>query len=211
MRVGEFQGPCPRCLRSGFFHVNAVGAWADRNERDPRWWRGIPITPRRDLKPMREPSGSPYHCSSTPHERAKSTGVKGGHPRGAYMPSTRRASVRRKRIGDTRSPALAPRVQDSKRSGIRCSLASRTENTALGRASASRSRRQAGASYGSYRLCFLLRGRSRRAMTGTTTQNTLVSTHVTKSRYMAGLQCLRRLWLPVHEPPPYEEPPPAPR
>ena len=30
--------------------------------------------------------------------------------------------------------------------------------------------------------------------------------HLTKSRYMAGLQCLRRLWLLVHEPPPYEEP-----
>ena len=26
---------------------------------------------------------------------------------------------------------------------------------------------------------------------------------------MAGLQCLRRLWLLVHEPPPYEDPPPG--
>jgi hypothetical protein len=33
--------------------------------------------------------------------------------------------------------------------------------------------------------------------------------HLTKSRYMAGLQCLRRLWLLVHEPPPYEEPAPG--
>jgi hypothetical protein len=36
-----------------------------------------------------------------------------------------------------------------------------------------------------------------------------VSTHLTKSRYMAGLQCPRRLWLLVHEPPPYEEPAPG--
>jgi hypothetical protein len=33
--------------------------------------------------------------------------------------------------------------------------------------------------------------------------------HLTKSRYMAGLQCPRRLWLLVHEPPPYEEPAPG--
>ena len=33
--------------------------------------------------------------------------------------------------------------------------------------------------------------------------------HLTKSRYMAGLQCLRRLRLLVHEPPPYEEPAPG--
>lgn len=33
--------------------------------------------------------------------------------------------------------------------------------------------------------------------------------HLTKSRYMAGLQCLRRLWLSVHEPLPYEPPPPG--
>jgi hypothetical protein len=33
------------------------------------------------------------------------------------------------------------------------------------------------------------------------------SHHLTKSRYMAGLQCPRRLWLLVHEPPPYEDPP----
>ena len=30
--------------------------------------------------------------------------------------------------------------------------------------------------------------------------------HLTKSRYLAGLQCLRRLWLQVHEPQDYEEP-----
>jgi hypothetical protein len=34
----------------------------------------------------------------------------------------------------------------------------------------------------------------------------LASQHLTKSRYIAGLQCLRRLWLQVHEPQPYEEP-----
>ncbi len=33
--------------------------------------------------------------------------------------------------------------------------------------------------------------------------------HLTKSRYIAGLQCLKRLWLLVHEPPPYEPPPPG--
>jgi hypothetical protein len=36
-----------------------------------------------------------------------------------------------------------------------------------------------------------------------------MSTHLTKSRYMAGLQCPRRLWLLVHEPPHYEEPAPG--
>jgi hypothetical protein len=36
-----------------------------------------------------------------------------------------------------------------------------------------------------------------------------LGTHLTKSRYMAGLQCLRRLWLLVHEPAPYEEPEPG--
>ena len=35
------------------------------------------------------------------------------------------------------------------------------------------------------------------------------SSHLTKSRYFAGLQCLRRLWLLVNEPPDYEEPPPG--
>ena len=35
------------------------------------------------------------------------------------------------------------------------------------------------------------------------------SQHLTKSRYMAGLQCLRRIWLLVHEPPAYEEPAPG--
>ena len=34
----------------------------------------------------------------------------------------------------------------------------------------------------------------------------LASQHLTKSRYIAGLQCPRRLWLLVHEPMPYEEP-----
>lgn len=34
----------------------------------------------------------------------------------------------------------------------------------------------------------------------------LASQHLTKSRYIAGLQCPRRLWLVVHEPMPYEEP-----
>jgi hypothetical protein len=36
-----------------------------------------------------------------------------------------------------------------------------------------------------------------------------VSTHLTKSRYIAGLQCPRRLWQLVHEPPSYEEPRPG--
>jgi hypothetical protein len=35
------------------------------------------------------------------------------------------------------------------------------------------------------------------------------SRHLTKSRYIAGLQCPRRLWLLVHEPAPYEEPAPG--
>lgn len=34
----------------------------------------------------------------------------------------------------------------------------------------------------------------------------MASLHLTKSRTIAGLQCLRRLWLLVHEPPSYEEP-----
>jgi Domain of unknown function(DUF2779) len=34
----------------------------------------------------------------------------------------------------------------------------------------------------------------------------LTSQHLTKSRYIAGLQCPRRLWLLVHEPRPYDEP-----
>jgi len=33
----------------------------------------------------------------------------------------------------------------------------------------------------------------------------MASTHLTKSRYMAGLQCPRRLWLLVHKPSPYQE------
>jgi hypothetical protein len=36
-----------------------------------------------------------------------------------------------------------------------------------------------------------------------------VTVHLTKSRYMAGLQCPRRLWLLVHEPPPFEQPAPG--
>ncbi len=35
----------------------------------------------------------------------------------------------------------------------------------------------------------------------------MTSAHLTKSRYVAGLQCHRRLWLLVHEPPDYKEPP----
>jgi hypothetical protein len=34
----------------------------------------------------------------------------------------------------------------------------------------------------------------------------LASQHLTKSRYIAGLQCPRRLWLVVHKPKPFEEP-----
>ena len=37
----------------------------------------------------------------------------------------------------------------------------------------------------------------------------LASQHLTKSRYIAGLQCPRRLWLVVHEPLPYEDPAPG--
>src|ERR1700730_8291081 len=37
----------------------------------------------------------------------------------------------------------------------------------------------------------------------------LASQHLTKSRYIAGLQCPRRLWSLVHEPLPYEEPAPG--
>jgi hypothetical protein len=37
----------------------------------------------------------------------------------------------------------------------------------------------------------------------------VTSQHLTKSRYVAGLQCLRRLWLLVNEPQPHEEPPPG--
>lgn len=37
----------------------------------------------------------------------------------------------------------------------------------------------------------------------------MASTHLTKSRFIAGQQCLRRLWLLVNEPPEYEEPPPG--
>lgn len=35
----------------------------------------------------------------------------------------------------------------------------------------------------------------------------MASPHLTKTRYAAGLQCLRRLWLLVHEPQEHEEPP----
>src|ERR1700688_3142785 len=34
----------------------------------------------------------------------------------------------------------------------------------------------------------------------------MASQHLTKSRYIAGLQCPRRLWLLVHKPLPYEAP-----
>ena len=37
----------------------------------------------------------------------------------------------------------------------------------------------------------------------------MASLHLTKSRYIAGLQCLRRLWLLAREPLPYEEPAPG--
>jgi hypothetical protein len=37
----------------------------------------------------------------------------------------------------------------------------------------------------------------------------LVSQHLTKARYLAGLQCLRRLWLLDREPQSYEEPDPG--
>jgi hypothetical protein len=37
----------------------------------------------------------------------------------------------------------------------------------------------------------------------------LASQHLSKLRYIAGPQCLRRLWLVVHEPLPYEEPAPG--
>jgi hypothetical protein len=37
----------------------------------------------------------------------------------------------------------------------------------------------------------------------------MASQYHTKSRYIAGLQCLRRLWLLVNEPQPYEEPIPG--
>jgi hypothetical protein len=37
----------------------------------------------------------------------------------------------------------------------------------------------------------------------------MTSQHLTKSRYIAGLQCLRRLWLIDHDPAPYEEPAPG--
>ena len=37
----------------------------------------------------------------------------------------------------------------------------------------------------------------------------MASHHLTKLRYLAGLQCPRRLWLVVHEPLPYEAPDPG--
>lgn len=37
----------------------------------------------------------------------------------------------------------------------------------------------------------------------------MAAPHLTKSRYIAGLQCLRRLWLLVNEPPPFEAPEPG--
>ena len=40
-------------------------------------------------------------------------------------------------------------------------------------------------------------------------RSSLASGRLTKSRYIAGLQCPRRLWLLVHEPAAYEEPSPG--
>ena len=37
----------------------------------------------------------------------------------------------------------------------------------------------------------------------------MATPHLTKSRYLAGLQCLRRLWLQVHEPQDYAQPEPG--
>jgi hypothetical protein len=37
----------------------------------------------------------------------------------------------------------------------------------------------------------------------------LASSHLTKSRYIAGLQCVRRLWLIVNEPRPFQQPSPG--
>jgi hypothetical protein len=34
----------------------------------------------------------------------------------------------------------------------------------------------------------------------------MTTQHLTNSRYVAGLQCFRRLWLSVHEPVPYQAP-----
>jgi hypothetical protein len=56
---------------------------------------------------------------------------------------------------------------------------------------------------------FLLRRRRPRIIKGHNIGDRFLSTHLTKSRSLAGLQCLRRLWLLVHEPAPYEEPAPS--
>src|ERR1700722_12011894 len=57
---------------------------------------------------------------------------------------------------------------------------------------------------------FLLRPGRRHTITFAAAPGTrLASKHLTKSRYLAGLQCLRRLWLAVYEPLPYEEPTPG--
>ena len=53
---------------------------------------------------------------------------------------------------------------------------------------------------------FLLRRQNRRTISRMSAlENPVASLHLTKSRYIAGLQCPRRLWLVVHEPLPYEE------
>jgi hypothetical protein len=54
-----------------------------------------------------------------------------------------------------------------------------------------------------------LRYQQRQTISGVVNTGMLVTMHLTKSRHMAGLQCPRRLWLLVHEPLPYEEPPPG--
>jgi hypothetical protein len=53
---------------------------------------------------------------------------------------------------------------------------------------------------------FLLRRQNRRTISRMLAlENPVASLHLTKSHYIAGLQCPRRLWLVVHEPLPYEE------
>jgi hypothetical protein len=61
------------------------------------------------------------------------------------------------------------------------------------------------------RRIFLLRDRRRwkTIIRSNSKSCSVASPHLTKSRYIAGLQCLRRLWLLVNEPKSYEEPPPG--
>jgi len=56
---------------------------------------------------------------------------------------------------------------------------------------------------------FLLREDCQGTNSGVLVQASSVTLHLTKSRYMTGLPCPRRLSLPVHQPPPYEEPAPG--